>query len=52
MLTPIFEIDQEDNHLIVRIHARYAKIAETEIEYAEDFFVFSSKPYYLRFDLH
>ncbi|CAJ0952291.1 unnamed protein product, partial [Mesorhabditis belari] len=51
MLTPIFEIEQEENNLIIKIHARYAKISDTEVEYCDDLFVFSSKPYYLRIHL-
>ncbi|KIH46478.1 hypothetical protein ANCDUO_23469 [Ancylostoma duodenale] len=48
MITPAFSIAQNDKMLIFIIRAPYAKIADTEIEYADDIFMFSAPPYYLR----
>lgn len=48
MITPVFSIEQDDDFIIVTIRAPYAKISETEIEYVEKSFFFSSPPYYLR----
>ncbi|KHJ91888.1 SHQ1 protein [Oesophagostomum dentatum] len=47
MITPSFSIAQDNKQLIFTIRAPYAKIAETEIEYADDIFMFSSPPYHL-----
>ncbi|KAL6739604.1 hypothetical protein Aduo_013038 [Ancylostoma duodenale] len=51
MITPSFSIAQNDKMLIFIIRAPYAKIADTEIEYADDIFMFSAPPYYLRVHL-
>ncbi|GMS96158.1 hypothetical protein PENTCL1PPCAC_18333, partial [Pristionchus entomophagus] len=51
MLTPTFSIDQDDNLLTITIEAKYANVGETEIEYSDLDFVFSSSPYFLRLHL-
>ncbi|ETN70850.1 hypothetical protein NECAME_14499 [Necator americanus] len=51
MITPSFSIAQDDKLLVFTIRAPYAKIADTEIEYADDIFMFSAPPYYLRVHL-
>ncbi|KAK6051043.1 hypothetical protein COOONC_11452 [Cooperia oncophora] len=51
MITPTFSIVQDDKWLIFIIRAPYAKIADTEIEYSDDIFMFSAPPYYLRVHL-
>ncbi|CAJ0602765.1 unnamed protein product [Cylicocyclus nassatus] len=51
MITPSFSIAQDDKQLVFTIKAPYAKIADTEIEYVDDIFMFSSPPYYLRVHL-
>lgn len=48
MITPIFSIKQDDDFLFIDIDARYANIKETEIEYFDKIFFFSSSPYFLR----
>ncbi|KAK6023622.1 Ulp1 protease family, catalytic domain protein [Ostertagia ostertagi] len=44
-------IVQNDKWLTFIIRAPYAKIADTEIEYGDDIFMFSAPPYYLRVHL-
>ncbi|KAK5983419.1 CS domain-containing protein [Trichostrongylus colubriformis] len=51
MITPVFSIVQDDRWLTFTIRAPYAKIADAEIEYGEDIFMFSSPPYFLRVHL-
>ncbi|GMR48245.1 hypothetical protein PMAYCL1PPCAC_18440 [Pristionchus mayeri] len=51
MLTPTFSINQDDNYLTLTIEAKFANVAETEIEYSDLDFVFSSSPYFLRLHL-
>ncbi|VDL85120.1 unnamed protein product [Nippostrongylus brasiliensis] len=51
MITPSFSIVQDPKWLIFIIRAPYAKIADTEIEYGDDIFMFSAPPYYLRVHL-
>ncbi|KAK6036400.1 Ulp1 protease family, catalytic domain protein, partial [Cooperia oncophora] len=51
MITPTFSIVQDDKWLIFIIRAPYAKIADTEIEYSDDIFMFSAPPYYLRWEI-
>ncbi len=48
MITPHFSLTQDDVHLTIRIRAPYANIADTEIEYDEREFLFTSRPYFLR----
>ncbi|KAL1438794.1 hypothetical protein MTO96_047722 [Rhipicephalus appendiculatus] len=47
MLTPAFELRQDDDFLIIEIKAPYSK----EIYFHEEEFTFYSKPYYLRLHL-
>ncbi|XP_064632861.1 protein SHQ1 homolog [Lineus longissimus] len=51
MLTPAFEISQTDGFITIIIHARFAKVAETEIFIQDEEFKFYSKPYFLRLNL-
>uniref|UniRef100_A0A131YGR2 Protein SHQ1 homolog n=1 Tax=Rhipicephalus appendiculatus TaxID=34631 RepID=A0A131YGR2_RHIAP len=51
MLTPAFELRQDDDFLIIEIKAPYSKISEAEIYFHEEEFTFYSKPYYLRLHL-
>lgn len=48
MLTPKFELNQNDEFLILDIKAPYAKISETEIYFQDYELRFFSKPYFLR----
>lgn len=48
MLTPIFDMNQNDSFVIINIKAPYARISDTEIEFDEYEFRFYSKPYFLR----
>lgn len=51
MLTPNFELDQNENYLIIKIKARFANINETEIDVNGNEVIFYSSPYYLRLHL-
>ncbi|XP_050528708.1 protein SHQ1 homolog [Daktulosphaira vitifoliae] len=51
MITPNFELSQTYDHLIVKIKARFANVANTETDINEDQFIFYSSPYYLRLHL-
>lgn len=51
MLTPAFELRQDDDFLIIEIKAPYSKISDAEIYFHEEEFKFYSKPYYLRLNL-
>lgn len=51
MLTPQFDIRQNDQFLIIEIVAPYTKVSETEIFFADAEFRFYSKPYFLRLNL-
>lgn len=51
MLTPAFELRQDDDFLIIEIKAPYSKMSEAEIYFHEEEFKFYSKPYYLRLHL-
>ncbi|VDN43981.1 unnamed protein product, partial [Gongylonema pulchrum] len=48
MLTPVFSIEQTDEHIIIEIHAPYANVKDADADYADRQFYFSSKPYYLK----
>uniref|UniRef100_A0A914XDS5 Protein SHQ1 homolog n=1 Tax=Plectus sambesii TaxID=2011161 RepID=A0A914XDS5_9BILA len=48
MLTPVFEVSQDDQFLLITVRAPFAKITDTEIEYHGNEFLFVSKPYFLR----
>ena len=51
MLTPRFELDQDDRFVIVTIYAPFTNISETEIFMDDLDFRFFSKPYFLRLHL-
>uniref|UniRef100_A0A0L8GX17 Protein SHQ1 homolog n=1 Tax=Octopus bimaculoides TaxID=37653 RepID=A0A0L8GX17_OCTBM len=51
MLTPRFELSQDDDFLHIIIDAVLAKISDTEILIDDDEFIFYSTPYYLRLHL-
>lgn len=51
MLTPAFELSQEDDFLTLSIKARFARVSETEIFVDGKSFKFYSKPYFLRLTL-
>lgn len=51
MLTPTFDLSQNDEFLIISIQLPYAKISEIDIHYEDTDFIFYSKPYYLRLNL-
>lgn len=51
MLTPAFELRQDNDFLVIEIKAPYSKIADAEIYFHEEEFKFYSKPYYLRLHL-
>lgn len=51
MLTPNFELDQNENYLIIKIKARFANVNETEIDVNGNEVIFYSSPYYLRLHL-
>ncbi|XP_054262812.1 protein SHQ1 homolog [Macrosteles quadrilineatus] len=48
MLTPSFNITQNDEHLFIKIHAPYTQLKEVEINVLESVFWFYSSPYFLR----
>ncbi|XP_064483457.1 protein SHQ1 homolog [Ornithodoros turicata] len=48
MLTPAFNLRQDENFLVIEIKAPYTKISDAEIFFEEDDFRFFSSPYYLR----
>ncbi|XP_076105320.1 protein SHQ1 homolog [Mytilus galloprovincialis] len=51
MLTPAFEIKQDDTFITIIIKAPYARITDTEIFIEGNEFRFHSKPYFLRLSL-
>ncbi|MPC77949.1 Protein SHQ1 [Portunus trituberculatus] len=48
MLTPKFEVQQDETCITVKIFARYAQITDAEVSITEEVFTFYSSPYYLR----
>lgn len=48
MLTPRFELSQDESELIINIYAPYANIKDTEVYVEKTDFRFFSSPYYLR----
>lgn len=48
MLTPVFHIDQTPEWIIIQIYAPYANVKDTEAEYCDLQFFFTSKPYFLK----
>ncbi|XP_011298682.1 protein SHQ1 homolog [Fopius arisanus] len=51
MLTPRFDLKQDDEGITINIYARYANIRETEVYVDGNDFRFYSTPYYLRLKL-
>ncbi|GFQ87140.1 protein SHQ1 homolog [Trichonephila clavata] len=51
MLTPPFDLTQNEEFLIISIQVPYAKLSEVEIDYEDYDFMFYCKPYYLRLNL-
>jgi protein SHQ1 len=51
MLTPRFELSQDNEFIILVIHAPYAKVSEAEFDIENENVCFYSKPYYLRLHL-
>lgn len=48
MLTPFFRLTQNDNTVTVYIRAANANLRDTQIEYLDRVFLFTSAPYFLR----
>lgn len=48
MLTPKFEVQQDEVFVTVKIFAPYAQITDAEVSITEEIFTFYSSPYYLR----
>uniref|UniRef100_A0A914ZCQ4 Protein SHQ1 homolog n=1 Tax=Panagrolaimus superbus TaxID=310955 RepID=A0A914ZCQ4_9BILA len=48
MITPKFTIDQTNEHVIVEITVPSARLEDADVEFSENLFIFSCKPYYLR----
>ncbi|KAF8770298.1 protein SHQ1 homolog [Argiope bruennichi] len=51
MLTPAFDLTQDDKFLIISIQVPYAKFSEYEVHFEDDEFMFFCKPYYLKLNL-
>nr|XP_002127366.1 protein SHQ1 homolog isoform X1 [Ciona intestinalis]XP_018669350.1 protein SHQ1 homolog isoform X1 [Ciona intestinalis] len=51
MLTPKFQINQDDVSVTIVVHAPYTKVSEVDIFIEETCFAFHAKPYYLRLEL-
>jgi len=51
MLVPKFEISQDENFIIISIHAPYTKITDVEYWIEDTSFSFFAKPYILRLNL-
>lgn len=48
MLTPVFKIQQSEDHLQIEIYAPYADLEDAEIDFEGKEFFFTAKPYFLR----
>lgn len=48
MITPRFDVSQDDDFVRIKIHAPYIKASNIALEAAGDTFVFSLHPYFLR----
>ena len=48
MLTPVFQLEQNDIYLIIKIRAPYCKLSDAEVSYGDKEFVFNASPYFLR----
>lgn len=51
MITPLFKVDQNEDFVFINIRAPYIKATSLQFEVADDVFVFSLPPYYLRLRL-
>lgn len=51
MITPVFEIHQDEENLTFKVRAPYANLRELEVEFTGNLFLFSCAPYYLRLTL-
>ncbi|XP_023019028.2 protein SHQ1 homolog [Leptinotarsa decemlineata] len=51
MITPRFNLSQQDNSLIIRIRAPYCSLRDLEVDCIQNSFLFFCKPYYLRLQL-
>lgn len=48
MLTPTFHLKQNDTFLTIKIYAPHCKLADAEINYDGNIFLFHASPYFLR----
>lgn len=48
MITPIFRLDQNDDHLLVVLKVPNCQLADAEVFYEATEFIFYANPYYLR----
>lgn len=51
MITPRFELSQDDKTLTIKIRAPYCSLRDLEVEVEDDIYLFLCKPYYLRLHL-
>lgn len=49
MLTPVFELSQDEEFVYVLIKAPHARIADSEVDFDGCDFKFYARPYYLRY---
>ena len=48
MITPVFEITQEENFIILRLRVPHLKVSSFDFYVEDETFKFSGKPYFLR----
>uniref|UniRef100_A0A7E4UVT6 Protein SHQ1 homolog n=1 Tax=Panagrellus redivivus TaxID=6233 RepID=A0A7E4UVT6_PANRE len=48
MITPRFSVDQTSTSIVVHISVPSARLEDADVDFTEDVFMFSCKPYYLR----
>ena len=51
MITPRFQLSQDENFLFITIHAPFSRVSDADIYMASSDFRFHSNPYYLRLNL-
>ena len=51
MITPKFNLQQTEDHVIVEINVPSARLEDADVEFSHNLFIFSCKPYYLRLHL-
>ncbi|KAL8577919.1 hypothetical protein ACOMHN_011915 [Nucella lapillus] len=51
MLTPKFELSQDEEFIILTIYAPYTNVADAQFHIEDEVVIFHSKPYYLRLHL-